>query len=133
MPDDAEHSYRSSRTMAADADIVLNTAADPTRAAAWLPEGLQVVDSGTDTLDVNWNGGVHRYEVHLSPAEHRLEWRPVDHDGWTGELRVTDKGAGSSEAELRVDTDGRGGDVGPVLDQALDGLAVEVDQNFTVG
>lgn len=119
--------------MAADADIVLNTAADPARAGAWLPDVVRVVDSGPGTLDVSWtpDGAVRRYEVHVRPTEHRLEWRPVDHDGWRGELLVTDKGAGSSEVELRVDTGGA--DVGPALDEALEGLAVEVDQNFSVG
>jgi hypothetical protein len=47
---------------------------------------------------------------------------------------VTDEGAGSSEAELRVEC---GEDVAPdvvyrVLDRALGGLATEVDQNFNV-
>lgn len=62
-----------------------------------------------------------------------LEWRPVGSRGWPG-LRVTDEGAGSSEAELRVEC---GEDVAPdvvyrVLDRALGGLATEVDQNFNV-
>jgi hypothetical protein len=47
---------------------------------------------------------------------------------------VTDHGAGSSEAELRVWADGAAaGDVRGVVEQALDGLAAEVEQNFNVG
>ncbi len=95
--------------MTADADIVLNTAADLTRAGAWLPAPVHVVDTGTGTVDVTWttDGDVHRYEIRVSPDEHRLEWRPVGHNGWPGHLRVPDKGAGSSEAELHVETGGQ--------------------------
>jgi hypothetical protein len=68
------------------------------------------------------------------PQAHTLEWSPVDHDGWPGLLRVTDHGAGSSEAELQVGTGGRHpeDDVRPVLERALEGLAGDVDQNFNV-
>jgi hypothetical protein len=63
-----------------------------------------------------------------------LAWRPVGPRGWPGRLLVTDKGAGSSEVEPRVEG---GDDVAPdevcrVLDRALGGLATEVDQNFNV-
>jgi hypothetical protein len=48
---------------------------------------------------------------------------------------VTDHGAGSSEAELQVETGGRHSedDVRRVLERALEGLAGEVGQNFTLG
>jgi hypothetical protein len=107
----------SSRTMAADADIVLNTAADSTRAPAWLP--------ASDTTD---------YELDLKAADRRVDWRPAGHDGWTGHLRVTDHGAGSSEAELRVEVDDQAdaAEVRKTLDDALRALAAEVDQNFNV-
>jgi hypothetical protein len=108
-------SYRGSHAMAADADIVLNTAADPTRAAAWLP------------------GDARRYEISAHPDEHEVRWRPVDHDGWSGRLRVTDRGAGASEAEPEVRAGAaRSEDARHVVDRALAGLAAEVDQNFTV-
>jgi hypothetical protein len=45
------HSCRASRTMAVDADIVLNTAADPARASAWMPDS-------------------ERYEISAHPDEH---------------------------------------------------------------
>src|SRR4051812_4412345 len=104
--------------MAAEADIVLNTAADTTRAPAWLPGG-------------NGRG----YELELKAAEGRVEWRPAGHDGWAGHLTVTEQGAGSSEAELRVEVDEKTGtdDVRETLDGALRALAAEVDQNFNAG
>lgn len=122
--------------MAAVADIVLNTAADLSRAQAWLPPPLHVVDSGDGTVDVGWrpDGEVHRYEVRLNAEEHRLDWRPVDHDGWSGHLRVVEGGAGSSEVELEVRPGDRVAedDVRAALDRALSGLASEVEQNFNV-
>ncbi|GGP87424.1 SRPBCC family protein [Saccharothrix coeruleofusca] len=122
--------------MAAVADIVLNTAADLTRAQAWLPAPLHVVGSGDGTVDVGWtpDGSTHRYQVRLDADEHRLEWRPVDHDGWPGHLRVVEGGAGASEVELQVEA-GAGvaeDDVRAALDRALRGLAAEVEQNFNV-
>lgn len=123
--------------MAADADIVLNTAADPARAASWLPGPVRVVDAGTGAVDASWtpDGDARRYEIRLDPDEHEVRWHPVDHDGWSGLLTVVDRGAGSSEAELRVQTDGGAGadDVRRVLDRALEGLASEVEQNFNAG
>ncbi|WP_146060435.1 hypothetical protein [Amycolatopsis sp. CA-128772] len=104
----------SNRTMTADADIVLNTASDATRAKAWLPEG-----------------GAGGYDVDLRAGEGRVEWRT---GGWTGDLTVTGSGTGASEAELRakVDDDADPGDVRERLDRALSALAAEVDQNFNV-
>lgn len=107
----------SSRAMAAEADIVLDTAADATRAKAWLP------------------GGASRaYDADLRAAEGRVEWRPAGHDGWAGHLRVVDSGTGGSQAEPRVDVDDAADpdDVREILDGALRALAPEVDQNFTV-
>lgn len=121
--------------MAADADIVLNTAADPARAASWLPGPVHVVDAGSGVVDLSWtaDGDARRYEISVHPEEHEVWWRPVDHDGWSGRLRVTDRGAGSSEAELDVRTGAvTSQDVRRVVDRALAGLAAEVDQNFNV-
>jgi hypothetical protein len=118
--------------MAADADIVLNTAADPTRAASWMPGTVHAVAGG---VDLSWtsDGDTGRYEVSTHPDEHEVRWHPTGHDGWSGRLRVTDHGAGSSEAELRVWADGAAaGDVRGVVERALDGLAAEVEQNFNV-
>ncbi|MEV6643534.1 hypothetical protein [Amycolatopsis sp. NPDC051371] len=120
--------------MAADADIVLNTAADLTRVRTWLPAPVQVIGTGTATVDVQWRpDDVHRYEIDLKASEHRMEWHPVGRGGWAGHLRVTDHGAGSSEAELLVEVteDVDADQVREVLDQALRALATEVDQNFT--
>jgi hypothetical protein len=137
MSDAPKPTCRATRAMAADPDIVLNTAADPARAQAWLPAPAHLVDHGAGTVDVAWtaDGPVRRYEIGLRPEAHTLEWSPVGHDGWPGVLRVTDHGAGSSEAELQVETGGRHpeDDVRRVLERALEGLAGEVDQNFTVG
>ncbi|MEU5264700.1 hypothetical protein [Amycolatopsis sp. NPDC021455] len=107
----------SSRAMAAEADIVLNTASDATRAKAWLPGG----DS-------------HAYDLDLRAAEGRVEWHPADHDGWAGHLRVVDSGTGASQAELQVEVDEAvdPDEVCATLDGALRALAAEVDQNFNV-
>ncbi|MDS0134655.1 MULTISPECIES: hypothetical protein [unclassified Amycolatopsis] len=124
-----------SRAMAADADIVLNTASDLTRAPAWLPAPVQVVGTGAGTVDLRWREeGVHRYEIDLDAAGHRLAWHPAGDGAWAGELRVTEQGAGSSRAELLVEAgdDVDAGEVRTVLDAALEALAAEVDQNFTV-
>ncbi|WP_410573590.1 hypothetical protein [Amycolatopsis sp. cmx-4-61] len=104
----------STRAMTAEADIVLNTASDATRAKAWLPEG-----------------GSGDYHVDLRADEGRVEWRT---DGWAGDLRVTGDGTGASEAELRakVDDDADTDEVRERLDRALGALADEVDQNFNV-
>ena len=124
--------------MAADPDIVLNTAADLTRAAAWLPAQVRAVGSGDDEADeveVTWtpDGETYRYAVTVRPDDHTLEWRPVGHQLWAGGLRVTSGGAGASEAELHVEPgDHDEAVVGRVLDTALQGLATEVDQNFNV-
>jgi hypothetical protein len=133
---DVSHIHRSSRGIAADPDIVLNTAADLTRAAAWLPEPVHVLDSGDGTLDVAWrpDGSARRFAVTVSADDRRVEWRPADHDGVTGQLVVTDQGAGASAVELRLEVgdDVRDQDVDRLLEQALAGLATEVDQNFNV-
>ncbi len=104
----------SSRAMAAEADIVLNTASDATRAKAWLPED-----------------GSRDYDIDLRADEGRVQWRT---DGRAGDLRVTGNGSGASEAELRmeVDDDADTGEVREILDRALGALAAEVDQNFNV-
>jgi hypothetical protein len=104
----------SSRAMTAEADIVLNTASDATRAKAWLPDG-----------------GSRGAEVDLRAAEGLVKWRA---DGWAGDLRVTGNGTGASEAELRVEVDDEAdaGQVREILDRALSALAAEVDQNFNV-
>jgi hypothetical protein len=82
-------------------------------------------------VEVRWppDGETHRYVITVSAEELRLAWRPVGPCGRPGRLRVTDKGVGSSEMELRVDC---GDDLAPdevcgVLDRALGGLATEVD------
>ncbi|WP_290050913.1 hypothetical protein [Amycolatopsis solani] len=113
----ATRTVTSSHAMAADADIVLNTASDPTRAKAWLPGG----DS-------------REYDIDLRAAEGRVEWRPAGHDGWPGRLRVVGSGSGASQAELQVEVDDAADpdEVRESLDGALRALAAEVDQNFNV-
>jgi hypothetical protein len=113
----ATHVVTNSRAMTAEADIVLNTASDATRAKAWLP-----------------GGGSRDYDIDLRAAEGRVEWRPAGHDGWAGALRVVGSGTGASEAEMQVEVD-EGADADEVreaLDGALRALAAEVDQNFNV-
>jgi hypothetical protein len=122
--------------MAADADIVLNTALDLTRAGGWVPEPVRVTDAGDGAVEVTWapQDRARRYALAVRPGERRVEWRPVDHAGWPGELRVIDVGAGASEVELRVEVGEEvpAAEVGEFLERALRGLATEVDQNFNV-
>ncbi|WP_107657186.1 hypothetical protein [Nocardia suismassiliense] len=108
--------------MAADPDIVLNTAADPARAAAWLP----ITRSAEDAAE--------HYEIRLSADEHLVRWRPHGADTWSGWLRVTESGAGASEAELGVHDSGEldADALRAALDRSLHGLAGEVEQNFNV-
>ncbi|MET8998689.1 hypothetical protein [Amycolatopsis sp. Hca4] len=103
-----------SRPMTADADIVLNTASDATRAKAWLPG--------------------HVGDIALRAAEGRVEWRAAGRDGLAGRLRVIGSGTGASEAELEVEVDESAdpAEVRETLDGALRALAAEVDQNFNV-
>jgi hypothetical protein len=135
VPDFANNTHRSSRTMAADPDIVLNTAVDPDRIGAYLPAGASVADAGAAEVEVTWtpDGEAQRYAVTVHPDEHTARWRPVDGGGWPGGLRVTDAGAGASEVELFVEAgDADANAVRRLLDEALRGLATEVDQNFNV-
>ncbi|GAB2738161.1 SRPBCC family protein [Amycolatopsis magusensis] len=128
------------RSIAAPADLVLNTAADVTQVPAWLPGPVRLVDpgqidvrAGSGTIHVAaGDGGESAYEVVVDPARQVLSWTPADPGGWPGELRVSDGGAGSSVAELRVRPPGSPAGVAEHLDRALDGLAVAVAQNFNV-
>ncbi|WP_147128265.1 hypothetical protein [Nocardia ninae] len=103
--------------MAADPDIVLNTAADP-----WLP----IAQSAEDAAE--------HYEIRLSADEHLVRWRPPGADAWSGWLRVTESGTGASEAELGAHDGGEldADTLRAVLDRSLHGLAGEVEQNFNV-
>ncbi len=136
MTDTEKRTHRSTRTMGADADIVLNTAADPTRAAAWLTTAAQ----SDDTVELAWTPGAptSRYRITADPEAHEVHWRPTGAAGSPARLRVVDRGAGSSAAELRVETTAGTADDQPdsltaALDRALAGLASEVEQNFTAG
>jgi hypothetical protein len=133
MSDSAKQTHQTTHTMAAPADLVLNTAADLKRAPAWIPASVRIADR--DEVEVTTDGESVRYRVRLRADEQVLEWHPVDRDGWPGRLRVADRGAGSSEAELRVETTtGKDADrVRSALDRALGALAAEVEQNFTDG
>jgi hypothetical protein len=133
MSDPAKQIHQATHPMAAAADLVLNTAADLQRAPAWVPASVRVADR--DEVEVTTDGEAVRYRVRLRAEEQVLEWHPVDRDGWPGRLRVADRGAGSSEAELRVETtSGRDADrIRSALDRALGALAAEVEQNFTDG
>ncbi|UJW30297.1 hypothetical protein L3Q67_34565 [Saccharothrix sp. AJ9571] len=89
------------RSIAAPADLVLNTAADVTHVPAWLPGSVRLVDSGQIDVCVGsgtvhvaaGDGGESAYEVVLDPARQVLSWTPADPGGWPGELRVSDGGA----------------------------------------
>jgi hypothetical protein len=133
MSDSAKQTHQTTHAMAAEADLVLNTASDLRRAAAWIPASVRV--AGRDEVEVTAAGEAVRYRVRLRADEQVLEWHPIDRDGWPGRLRVADRGAGSSEAELRVETTSAldAGRVRSALDRALGALAAEVEQKFTDG
>lgn len=133
----SNHVHRTRRPMGAPADIVLNTAADLDRARAWLPPPLRLDQPGPEgTVDVAWSPDeARRYEIRVAADDLRLEWRPTEAGGWPGVLLVTDEGAGASVAELQVESGDQvsADEVREFLDQALRGLATEVEQNFTPG
>ncbi|GHF39779.1 hypothetical protein FHX82_006724 [Amycolatopsis bartoniae] len=100
--------YEANRGLDAEPDIVLNTAADPARAKAWLTDVLGAGDVRLDT----------------EPPRLRFTW-----SGGSGELHVDAGGAGASTATLRLDCAGDE----DLARRALDALADEVDQNFGAG
>ncbi len=99
------------RGISAPPEVVFNTATDPDRSSAWLPEPLlsAVPDGDYDGL---W-----------------ARWRARDTD-WTAELRVAAEDSGGTRARLDLVGDGQ---PDRLADQALTNLAREVADNLQAG
>ncbi|RLK13381.1 hypothetical protein DER29_4402 [Micromonospora sp. M71_S20] len=101
------------RGMSAPPEVVFNTATDPARASAWLPEPLRADGSPADEV---------------SAEELRARWSAAGE--WSAEIRVEPAQAGG--ARTRLDLTG-GPDAGRLADEALDSLAREVADNLQAG
>ncbi|SCG59136.1 hypothetical protein [Micromonospora inositola] len=108
----AEHAERG---MSAPPEVVFNTAIDPDRAAAWLPEPLR-------------QDGDRRPEV-VSVDQMRVRWGSDSAPGWWAEIQVDAVDAGGA----RVRLDLAGGDTDGLADETLTNLAREVADNLTAG
>ncbi|MCX4389876.1 hypothetical protein OG777_23490 [Micromonospora peucetia] len=101
------------RGMSAPPEVVFNTATDPDRASAWLPEPLRADGSPADEI---------------SGEELRARWSAAEE--WSAEIRVEPGQAGG--ARMRLDLTG-GPDAERLADEALDNLAREVADNLQAG
>ncbi|MFG1775738.1 hypothetical protein ACGFIR_20720 [Micromonospora sp. NPDC049051] len=101
------------RGMSAPPEVVFNTATDPARASAWLPEPLRGDGSPAEEVSVE---------------ELRARWSAAE--DWSAELRVDPAQAGG--ARMRLDLTG-GPDAERLADEALDSLAREVADNLQAG
>lgn len=101
------------RGMSAPPEVVFNTATDPDRSAAWLPEKLR-------------RSGSHRVEI-VDDADMRARWTS-DSAGWAADIDVEPADAGG--ARVRLDLSGT--DHG-MADEILASLAREVADNLTAG
>ena len=109
-------SYHARRGMNALSEIVLNTAADPTRADSWVGQPLGLSGAGV--------------RIERTGDGLRIEWDPAGGPRGSGELTVREDGAGATDADLRVRCEAAEPDPARRM---LDALAEEVDQNFTAG
>ncbi|GIJ27528.1 hypothetical protein Vqi01_26900 [Micromonospora qiuiae] len=98
--------------MSAPPEVVFNTAIDPDRVGAWLPEPLLSAIGNGDT------------------ARLRARWDAPDTD-WSAELRVEPVDAGG--ARLRLDLAGGGQEAGRLAEEALTNLVRAVADNLQAG
>ncbi|MER7458423.1 hypothetical protein [Micromonospora sp. NPDC126480] len=101
------------RGMSAPPEVVFNTATDPDRASAWLPEPLRADGSPAEQV---------------SAEELAARWRAAG--DWSAEIRVDPADAGG--ARIRLDLTG-GDDADRLADEALESLAREVADNLQAG
>ncbi|MET9224634.1 hypothetical protein [Lentzea sp. NPDC003310] len=104
------HESRGARTMQADADIVLNTAADQSQEASWLPPPLRDCD------------------LELDAGERTLRW--IRGDDQQGCLTAHPRGAGTCEIEMITHRDLAGVNS---LHVALRALEITVAEKLTAG
>ncbi|MFJ8581301.1 hypothetical protein [Micromonospora sp. NPDC093277] len=103
------------RGMSAPPEVVFNTAIDPDRAAAWLPEPLRL------------DGG-RRPEL-VSVEQMRATWYSDSAPDWSAEILVEPVDAGGA----RVRLDLAGVDADGLAEETLANLAREVADNLTAG
>ncbi|TNH30494.1 hypothetical protein FHG89_07145 [Micromonospora orduensis] len=107
---------RAVRGMSAPPEVVFNTATDPARASAWLPEALRADGSPPAEIDGD---------------ELRARWSG-DAD-WSAEIRVDPADPGGARIQLEL-ADGNGGpDPDQLVDEALTNLIREVADNLQAG
>ncbi|SCL41624.1 hypothetical protein GA0074692_6413 [Micromonospora pallida] len=106
------------RGMSAEPEVVFNTATDPDRASAWLPEPLL-----TD--------GAERPEV--VPDELRARWGGGSEPGWSAEIRVESEDAGGARVRLELTGGADHQATDALAGEVLDNLAREVDENLAAG
>lgn len=107
---------RIERGMSAPPEVVFNTATDPDRVTAWLPEPLRTDGTGPpevvpDLMRARWAGAT-------SP--------------WSAEIQVEPAAAGGARVRLRLAT-GADQDADALAEQILTNLAREVADNLTAG
>lgn len=103
------------RGMSAPPEVVFNTAIDPDRAAAWLPEPLR-------------QDGSRRPEV-ISIEQMRATWYSAAAPDWSAEIQVEAVDAGGARVRLNLG----GADTPGLAEETLANLAREVADNLTAG
>jgi uncharacterized protein YndB with AHSA1/START domain len=102
------------RSMSAPPEVVFNTATDPDRMGAWLPEPLLAANDRTD-------------------GDQPLEARWAAPDGWAAVLWVDEVPAGGALARLHLEADTPADRLTGIAEEALTCLAREVADNLTAG
>ena len=101
-------SRRATRGISAPPEVVFNTATDPDRRSAWLPDGFDLGPTSTSTS---------AFEVELRSG-----------DSSTGSLAIQPGDSGGSSVDLTVPDDGGAGP-----DEILGSLDRAVSDNFNAG
>jgi hypothetical protein len=99
--------------------VVFNTATDPDRSAAWLPE--QVREPGTSTRPA------------ATADELRARWVVGTAPAWSVALQVHPVEAGGAMMRLELAGDAPHEELAELAEESLANLAREVDDNLTPG
>ncbi|MFG1951039.1 hypothetical protein [Micromonospora sp. NPDC048830] len=108
--------HHAERGMSVPPEVVFNTATDPDRAAAWLPEPLR-------------RDGGSRPDV--STGQMRARWASESAPDWSAEIQVEPADAGG--ARVRLDLAGGSAQDAGLADETLANLAREAADNLTAG
>jgi hypothetical protein len=109
---------RAVRGMSAPPEVVFNTATDPNRASAWLPEPLR--GDGSPAAEINGE-------------DLRARWGDGSDTDWSAELRVEPADSGGARIQLDLAGGSGGPDPDQLADEALSNLAREVADNLQAG